>query len=178
MRARGACATDVAILVVAADDGVMPQTVEAINHAKEANVPIVVAINKMDRRERMNKIMAELAEHGLQPEEWGGQTIMVPISAKKREGIEQLLESVLLVSEVMELKANANRPAVATVVESHLDPNLGPLRLFLLTRNLSVETTLLWDKLLDVKTMRDHLGKSLKNLALPIPLKLRDCMIP
>ena len=167
MRARGARATDVAILVVAADDGVMPQTVEAINHDKEANLPIVVAINKMDRPgANVNKIMAELAEHGLQPEEWGGQTIMVPISAKKREGIEQLLESVLLVSEVMELKANANRPAVATVVESHLDPNLGPVATILVnTGNLSVGDNFIVGQTFGrVKTMRDHLGKSLKKL--------------
>ena len=167
MRARGARATDVAILVVAADDGVMPQTIEAINHAKEANVPIVVAINKMDRPgANVNKIMAELAEYGLQPEEWGGQTMMVPISAKKREGIEKLLESVLLVAEVMELKANPNRPAVATVVESHLDTNLGPVATILVnTGNLSIGDNFIVGQTFGrIKIMRDHLGKAVKKL--------------
>lgn len=168
MRARGARATDVAILVVAADDGVMPQTVEAINHAKEANVPIIVAINKMDRPDaNANKIMAELTEYGLQPEEWGGQNIMVPISAKKHEGIEKLLESVLLVSEVLELKANANRPAVATVVESHLDPNLGPVATILVnTGSLAIgDNFIVGSTFGRVKIMRDHTGKSIKKLA-------------
>lgn len=167
MRARGARATDVAILVVAADDGVMPQTIEAINHAKEAGVPIVVAINKMDRPgANPSKIMAELAEYGLQPEEWGGDTIMVPISAKKKEGIEKILESVLLVSEVLELKANANRPAVATVVESHLDANLGPVATILVnTGSLKVGDNVIVGKTFGrVKIMRDHTGKSLKLL--------------
>ncbi|QQR55136.1 translation initiation factor IF-2 [Candidatus Peregrinibacteria bacterium] len=128
MRARGARVTDVAILVVAADDGIMPQTIEAINHAKEAGVPVVVAINKMDKPDaNPNKIKAELVEHGLQSEDWGGQTIMVPISAKKQEGINELLESVLLVADMLDLKANPKRPAVASVVESHLDPSLGPV---------------------------------------------------
>ncbi len=133
MRARGARATDVAILVVAADDGVMPQTIEAINHAKEAGVPIVVAINKMDKPGvNPDRVKAELAEHGLNPEEWGGDTIMVPVSALKREGLDTLLDSVLLVAEVLELKANPNRPAVGTVIESHLDPSMGPVATILI----------------------------------------------
>ncbi len=167
MRARGARATDVAILVVAADDGVMPQTIEAINHAQEAKVPIVVAINKMDRPgANINKIKAELAEHGVQSEDWGGQTIMVPISAKKREGIEELLESVLLVAEVLELKANPNRPAVATVVESHLDANVGPVATILVnTGSLSVGDNFIVGKTFGrVKIMRDYLGKSIKKI--------------
>lgn len=167
MRARGARATDIAILVVAADDGIMPQTIEAINHAKEADVPIVVAINKMDRPDaNPNKIKAELVEYGLQAEEWGGQTIVVPISAKKREGIDQLLESVLLVAEVLELKANPARPAVCTVVESHLDVNLGPVATILVnTGTLKVADNFIVGQTFGrVKKMRDHTGKALKVL--------------
>lgn len=167
MRARGARVTDVAILVVAADDGIMPQTIEAINHAKEANVPIVVAVNKMDKPgANANKVMAELVEYGLQSEEWGGQTIVVPISAKKREGIDKLLESVLLVSDVMELKANAKRPAIATVVEAHLDANLGPVATILVnTGHLRIGDNFIVGQTFGrVKIMRDHLKRPLREL--------------
>lgn len=167
MRARGARATDVAILVVAADDGVMPQTIEAINHAKEAGVPVVVAINKMDKAgANPERVKAELAEHGLQPEEWGGDVIMVPVSAKKKEGIDKLLESVLLVSEVLELKANPDRLAVATVVESHLDPNLGPVATVLINTGTlhQMDNFIVGDTYGRVKLMRDHIGKQLKFL--------------
>ena len=113
MRARGAKITDITILVVAADDGVMPQTVEAINHAKAAEVPIIVAVNKIDKpAANPDRVMQELTEHGLVPEAWGGDTIFVPISAKMGEGIDNLLEMILLVSEVEEYKANPNRKAV------------------------------------------------------------------
>ncbi|MFF5993357.1 translation initiation factor IF-2 [Lysinibacillus sp. KU-BSD001] len=126
MRARGAKVTDLAIIVVAADDGVMPQTVEAINHAKAAEVPIIVAVNKMDKPSaNPDRVMQELTEHGLVPEDWGGDTIFVPISALKGEGIEQLLEMILLVSEVAELKANPNRSAIGTVIEAQLDKGRG-----------------------------------------------------
>ena len=126
MRARGAQITDITILVVAADDGVMPQTVEAINHAKAANVPIIVAVNKMDKPSaNPDRVMQELTEHGLVPEDWGGDTIFVPISAKTGEGIDNLLEMILLVSEVEEYKANANRKAVGTVIEAQLDKGRG-----------------------------------------------------
>lgn len=128
MRARGAKATDIAILVVAADEGVMPQTEEAINHAKDAGIPIIVAINKIDKpTANLDKIKGELAQHGLNPEEWGGDTIMVPVSATTKQGIEQLLEMILLVAELQNLRANPNRPAVATVIEAHLDSSLGPV---------------------------------------------------
>ncbi|MBT7483639.1 GTP-binding protein, partial [Candidatus Peregrinibacteria bacterium] len=133
MRARGARATDVAILVVASDEGVKPQTVEAINHAKEAKVPIIVAINKMDKpNANPDKVKGELAEHELIPEEWGGETVMVPISALKNEGIDKLLDMILVVSELLDLKANPNRPAVGTVIEAHLDPSLGPVATILI----------------------------------------------
>lgn len=126
MRSRGAKVTDIAILVVAATEGVKPTTIEAINHAKEAGVPIIVAINKMDLpNANPEKVKAELVEYGLQSEEWGGETIMVPISALKGDGIDKLLDMILLVSEVQELKANPNRKAVATVVETHMEPGLG-----------------------------------------------------
>ena len=128
LRARGAKVTDIVVLVVAADDGVMPQTVEAIDHSKAANVPIVVAINKIDKPEaNPSRVKNELAEHGVVSEEWGGQTIFVEVSAKKRIGIERLLEMVLLQSEVMELKANANKPARGTIIEAKLDRGRGPV---------------------------------------------------
>lgn len=126
MRARGASITDLAIIVVAADDGVMPQTVEAINHAKAAEVPIIVAVNKMDKPSaNPDRVMQELTEHGLVPEDWGGDTIFVPISALKGEGIDTLLEMILLVSEVAELKANPNRSAIGSVIEAQLDKGRG-----------------------------------------------------
>jgi translation initiation factor IF-2 len=126
MRARGAKITDITILVVAADDGVMPQTVEAINHAKAAEVPIIVAVNKMDKEAaNADRVMQELTEHGLVSEAWGGDTIFVPLSAKTGEGIDNLLEMILLVSEVEEWKANPNRKAVGTVIEAQLDKGRG-----------------------------------------------------
>ena len=126
MRARGAKITDVTILVVAADDGVMPQTIEAINHAKAADVPIIVAVNKMDKPQaNPDRVMNELVEYGLISEEWGGDTIFVPISALKGEGIDELLENILLVTEMQELKANPNRLALGTVIEAKLDKGRG-----------------------------------------------------
>lgn len=126
MRARGAKVTDLAIIVVAADDGVMPQTVEAINHAKAAEVPIIIAVNKMDKPSaNPERVMQELTEHGLVPEAWGGDTIFVPLSALKGDGIDTLLEMVLLVSEVGELKANPTRRAIGTVIEAELDKGRG-----------------------------------------------------
>ncbi len=128
LRARGAKVTDIVVLVVAADDGVMPQTIEAINHAKAANVPIVVAINKIDKPEaNPTKVKGELAEHGIISEEWGGQNIFVEVSAKKRIGIEHLLEMILLQSEMMELKANPDKMAKGTIIEAKLDRGRGPV---------------------------------------------------
>jgi len=126
MRARGAKITDITILVVAADDGVMPQTIEAINHAKAAEVPIIVAVNKMDKESaNPDRVMQELTEYGLVPEAWGGDTIFVPLSALKGEGIDNLLEMILLVGEVEEYKANPNRKAIGTVIEAQLDKGRG-----------------------------------------------------
>jgi translation initiation factor IF-2 len=128
MRARGAQATDIVILVVAADDGVMPQTVEALNHARAANVPIVVAVNKIDKPEAdPDRVKRELSNHGLVPEEWGGQTIFVPTSAKRGTGVDQLLEMAALQAEVLELKANANRAAKGVIIEGRLDRGRGPV---------------------------------------------------
>jgi len=128
MRARGAQVTDIVILVVAADDGIMPQTVEAINHAKAAEVPIIVAINKMDKPTAdPDRIKQQLTEHELVPEEWGGETICVPVSAKTQEGLDNLLEMILLQAEVLELKANPNRLAKGTIIEAKLDKGRGPI---------------------------------------------------
>jgi translation initiation factor IF-2 len=128
MRARGARVTDVAILVVAADDGVRPQTIEAIRHAQAAEVPIIVAINKMDKPDaQIDRVQQELVGYGLQPEAWGGDTIMVPVSALKGENLDKLLEMILLVSEVEDLMANPDRPAKGTIIEAHLDKAKGPV---------------------------------------------------
>lgn len=128
MRARGAQVTDIAVLVVAADDGVMPQTIEAINHARAANVPIIVAINKIDKpNANVEMVKRQLAEVGLIPEEWGGDTVCVPISALRKEGLDELLEMILLVAELLDLRANPRAKAKGTVIESRLDPARGPI---------------------------------------------------
>ena len=126
MRARGAQVTDIAVLVVAADDSVKPQTIESISHAKAANVPMIVAINKIDKPgANIDRVKKDLADHGVLVEDWGGDVISVPVSAKQGEGITDLLEMILLQAEVLELKANPNRPAIATMIEASLDPKLG-----------------------------------------------------
>ena len=126
MRARGAKLTDIAVIVVAADEGMKPQTIESISHAREAGVPIIVAANKMDKPgANLDLIRGQMAEQGLQPEDWGGDTVLVPVSAHTGLGMDNLLEMILLQAEVLELKANPNRPAIATVIEASLDPKLG-----------------------------------------------------
>jgi translation initiation factor IF-2 len=128
MRARGAKVTDVVVLVVAADDGVMPQTLEAIDHAKAAQVPLIVAINKIDKpNAQPERVKQQLSDRGLVPEDWGGETVMVPVSARTKENLDLLLEMILLVSDMQELKANPNRPALATVLEAKLDRGRGPV---------------------------------------------------
>lgn len=162
MRARGAQATDIAILVVAADDGVMPQTVEAINHAKAAGVPIIVAVNKIDKPDaNPDRVKQQLTEYNLVAEEWGGDTIMVPVSAKTGHGIEHLLEMILLVAEMRELSANPNRPAEGVVIEGRLDKGRGPVATVLVQKGtLKVGDSLLcgltWGK---VRAMTDDRGK-------------------
>ena len=133
MRARGAKLTDIAVIVIAADEGMKPQTIESINHAKAAEVPMIVAVNKMDKPgANIDLIRGQLAEQGLQPEEWGGTTVVVPVSAHTGLGIEDLLDMILLQSEMLELKANPDRGAVATVVEAHLDQKLGSVATILI----------------------------------------------
>ena len=139
MRARGAAVTDIAVIVVAADDGVMPQTKEAIDHAKAANVPMIVAVNKIDKPDaNPDRVKNEMAELGIMPEEWGGDTIFVPTSAKKGEGINDLLETIVTVADVKELKANPNRKATGTVIEAKLDKGRGPVAT-LLVQNGTLE---------------------------------------
>ncbi|MEW6182540.1 MAG: translation initiation factor IF-2 [Bacillota bacterium] len=170
MRARGANVTDVVVLVVAADDGVMPQTVEAINHARAAGVPIVVALNKMDKENaKPDRVKKELADQGLVPEEWAGDTVCVPVSALKNQGIEDLLEMILLVSDVLELKANPDCPARGTIVESKLDKGRGPVATVLVQNGtLKVGDTLVTGghfarvrAMIDDKSKRvNHIGPS------------------
>ena len=139
MRARGAQVTDIAVLVVAADDGVMPQTLEAINHAKAANVPVIVAINKIDKEgANPDFVMQQLSEHGLIPEAWGGDTIMVPVSARQKTGISDILEMILLEADMLELKANPDLPAHGTIIEAKLDKGRGPVATVLVDRGRSI----------------------------------------
>lgn len=162
MRARGAKVTDIAILVVAADEGIKPQTVEAINHAKEAGVPIIVAINKIDKQgAAIDRVKGELSEHDLQPEDWGGKTICVPVSALKGEGIDELLDMILLTAEMEDLKANPEREAVGTVIEANLDKNLGPVATVLVnTGTLKImDNVIVGNTFGRIKVMRDYTGK-------------------
>lgn len=175
MRSRGAQTTDIVILVVAADDGVMPQTIEAINHSKAAGVPIVVAINKMDRPGAdPNRVMTELAEQGLVPEEWGGDVIMIPISAKTHQGIEDLLQMVIMVAEMEELKANPKRPAIGVVLESQIERGRGA------TASVLVQTGTLYDKDYvvsgqvsgHIRAMFDSHGKKVHKAGPSVPVKI------
>lgn len=175
MRARGAQVTDITILVVAADDGVMPQTIEAINHAKEADVPIIVAVNKIDKpTANPDRVMQELTEYNLIPEDWGGDTIFVPLSALSGEGIDDLLEMLILVSEVQELKANANKPAVGTVIEAELDKSRGPAASLLVQNG----TLHVGDALVvgnthgKVRAMVNDLGKRIKSAGPSTPVEI------
>ena len=175
MRARGAQITDIAILVVAANDGVMPQTIEAINHAKAAEIPIIVAVNKMDLPgANMEKVKEEITEYGLVPEEWGGDTIFVPISAKKGEGIDNLLEMVLLQADMLELKANPNKQAKGTVIEAKLDKARGPVATMLVQRGtLDVgDTIVVGSSIGRIRTMTNDKGKKVKNAGPSTPVEI------
>jgi translation initiation factor IF-2 len=175
MRARGAQVTDIAILVVAADDGVMPQTVEAINHAKEAKVPIIVAINKIDKPgSNPDRVKQELTEHGLVVEEWGGETISVNVSALKREGLKDLMEMILLVAEMSELKANPNRPARGTVIEAELDKGRGPVATVLVQNGtLNVGDTVIAGAASGrVRAMMDDKGRRIKKAGPSTPVEV------
>jgi len=175
MRARGARVTDIAVLVIAADDGVMPQTVEAIDHAKAAGVPIVVAINKMDLESaNPDRIKQQLSEHGLIIEEWGGDVICVPVSAKTQEGLGDLLENILLVAEVQELKANPQRPAVGTAIEAELDSTRGPMATMLVQAGtLHLGDMIVADETCGkVKAMFNEWGQRLKTAGPSTPVKV------
>ena len=175
MRARGAMCTDIAILVVAADDGIMPQTIEAINHAKAANIPIIVAVNKMDKpAANPDRVLTQLTEHGLVPAEWGGETEVCRISAKTRMGIDDLLEVVTLTAEIAELKANPNRAAKGTVIEARLDKSRGPIAT-LLVQNGTLrqgDTIIAGTAVGRVRVMTDDKGKQVRTAGPSVPVEI------
>lgn len=175
MRARGAMATDIAILVVAADDGIMPQTIEAINHAKAANVSIIVAINKMDKPDASpDRIMQQLTEHDLVPEEWGGDVICIPVSAKTHQGIDKVLESINLVAEMLELKANPNRAAKGIVIEAKLDKGRGPVATVLVQNGTlkTGDTIVAGSSVGRVRVMTNENGKVLDSAGPSVPVEI------
>ena len=175
MRARGAMATDIAILVVAADDGIMPQTIEAINHAKAANVSIIVAINKMDKPGASpDRIMQQLTEHDLVPEEWGGDVICIPVSAKTHQGIDKVLESINLVAEMLELKANPNRAAKGIVIEAKLDKGRGPVATVLVQNGTlkTGDTIVAGTSVGRVRVMTNENGKVLDSAGPSVPVEI------
>lgn len=175
MRARGAKATDIAVLVVAADDGIMPQTIEAINHAKAADVAIIVAINKMDKpAAQPEKVMQQLTEYGLVPEEWGGDTICVPVSAKTHMNIDKLLESILLVAEMKELKANPNRAAKGVVIEARLDKGKGPIATLLVQNGTlrNGDIVVAGTAVGRIRVMTDYKGRRVKEAGPSVPVEV------
>jgi translation initiation factor IF-2 len=175
MRARGAKVTDIAVIVVAADDGVMPQTVEAIDHARAADVPVMVAVNKVDKEgSDPNRVRTELANHDLNPEEWGGDTVYADVSAKTKEGLENLLEMIVLVTDLEELGANPDAPATGTVVESELDPGRGPVTGVLVQRGTlrigdAIVAGAVWGK---VRAMLDHRGDRVEQATPGMPVEV------
>ena len=175
MRARGAKATAIAVLVVAADDGIMPQTIEAINHAKAAEVSIIVAINKMDKPDASpDRVMQQLTEYGLVPEEWGGETICVPVSAKTHQGIDKLLEAILLVAEMKELKANPNRAARGVVIEARLDKGKGPIATLLVQNGTlrSGDIVVAGTAVGRIRVMTDYRGRRIKEAGPSVPVEV------
>ena len=175
MRARGAMATDIAVLVVAADDGIMPQTVEAINHAKAAGVEIIVAINKMDKEgANPDKVIQQLTEHELVPEEWGGDVICVPVSAKTKMGIDKLLETILLVSEMAELKANPDRQAKGVVIEAKLDKGRGPIATLLVQNGTlnAGDIVVAGTAVGKIRAMSDYHGKPIETAGPSVPVEI------
>jgi translation initiation factor IF-2 len=175
MRARGAKATDIAVLVVAADDGIMPQTIEAINHAKAAEISIIVAINKMDKPgAQPDRVMQQLTEYGLVPEEWGGDTICVPVSAKTHEGLDKLLESILLVAEMKELKANPNRAAKGVVIEARLDKGKGPIATLLVQNGTlkNGDIVVAGTAVGRIRVMTDYKGRRVKEAGPSVPVEV------
>lgn len=175
MRARGAMATDIAVLVVAADDGIMPQTIEAINHAKAAGVDIIVAINKMDKEgANPDRVMQQLTEHELVPEEWGGDVICVPVSAKTKMGIDKLLETVLLIAEMNELKANPDRSAKGVVIEAKLDKGRGPIATLLVQNGTlhAGDIIIAGTAVGKVRAMTDYRGRKVNSAAPSVPVEI------
>ena len=175
MRARGANMTDIAVLVVAADDGIMPQTVESINHAKAANIPIIVAVNKIDKENaNPDRVMQQLTEYGLVPEEWGGETIVCKISAKKHIGIENLLENLALLAEVQELKANPNPAGQGTVIEARLDKGRGPVATLLVQNGTLKQGDIIiaGTSVGRVRTMLDYRGNRLTEAGPSVPVEI------
>ena len=175
MRARGAMSTDIAVLVVAADDGIMPQTIEAINHAKAAGVEIIVAINKMDKEgANPDRVMQQLTEHELVPEEWGGDVICVPVSAKTKMGIDKLLETILLVAEMCELKANPNRAAKGVVIEAKLDKGRGPIATLLVQNGTlhAGDIIIAGTAVGKVRAMTDYRGRKINEAGPSVPVEI------
>ena len=175
MRARGAMATDIAVLVVAADDGIMPQTIEAINHAKAAGVEIIVAINKMDKEgANPDRVLQQLTEHELVPEEWGGNVICVPVSAKTKMGIDKLLETILLVAEMQELKANPDRTAKGTVIEAKLDKGRGPIATLLVQNGTlhAGDVIVAGMAVGKVRAMTDYRGRKVNSAGPSVPVEI------
>jgi len=175
MRARGAMATDIAVLVVAADDGIMPQTIEAINHAKAAGVEIIVAINKMDKEgANPDRVLQQLTEHELVPEEWGGNVICVPVSAKTKMGIDKLLETILLVAEMQELKANPDRSAKGTVIEAKLDKGRGPIATLLVQNGTlhAGDVIVAGMAVGKVRAMTDYRGRKVNSAGPSVPVEI------
>jgi translation initiation factor IF-2 len=175
MRARGAKLTDIAVIVIAADEGMKPQTIESINHAKEAGVPIIVAVNKMDKPgANLDLIRGQMAEQGLQPEDWGGTTVMVPVSAHTGLGMDTLLDMILLQAEMLELKANPDRGAVATVIEAHLDQKLGSVATIL----INTGTLKKGDNIVcagasgKVRTLKDYKSRNLESAGPGTPVQI------
>jgi translation initiation factor IF-2 len=175
MRARGAKLTDIAVIVIAADEGMKPQTIESINHAKAAEVPIIIAVNKMDKPgANLDLIRGQLAEQGLQPEEWGGTTVVVPVSAHTGLGIEELLDMILLQAELLELKANPDRPGIATVIEAHLDQKLGSVATIL----VNAGTIRKGDSIVcagasgKVRTLKDYKARNIDAAGPSVPVQI------
>ena len=175
MRARGAMITDIAILMVAADDGIMPQTIESINHAKAANIPIIVAINKIDKENaNPDRVLQQLTEHGLVPEDWGGETICCKVSAKKNIGIDNLLENLVLLAEIQELKANPNRAGQGTVIEARLDKGRGPVATLLVQNGTLKQGDIIiaGTAVGRVRTMLDYKGNRLTEAGPSVPVEI------
>ncbi len=175
MRARGARATDIAILVVAATEGLKPQSIEAISHAKEANIPVIVAMNKIDLPgANFDQVKGQLADQGLNPEEWGGDTPCIPVSAKTGQGIDKLLEAINLIADLRELKANPNRPAIATVIESQMLPGIGPTATILVNTGTlhQGDAFVIYDQYGHIRTMKNFEGKILKTAGPSTPVQI------